>query len=64
MHPAVYLTHHSVSRQGEAQKQAALLQETANRIRTSADSLEAVIAKDAKDSASHARQSFQKVGTC
>jgi phage regulator Rha-like protein len=46
------------------QKQAALLQETANRIRTSADSLEAVIAKDAKDSASHARQSFQKVGTC
>ncbi|KAF5840696.1 hypothetical protein DUNSADRAFT_15791 [Dunaliella salina] len=48
-------------KEAEAQKQAAMINETASKIRANADAVEAAIVKDSKDSSSLARSSFSKV---
>jgi len=47
--------------QGEAQKQAALIEETAQRVRASAEAAEAAVNKDSKDASQLARAAFGKV---
>lgn len=56
------ITHHYIHPQGVAQKQQALLAETAQKLRGAAELLEASIAKEGKDAATLARTALTKVG--